>query len=193
MPVPSPAHREVQAIAKAVAAQIADTITPASTERTISETAQRMLAERGLSDTWYYQCPALVLLGSRSCLSVSGWAYAPGEEPVGEFNLVTIDLSPRRGPWWGDCARSFFVEQGIARLVPSAAEFREGHRCITELHAQMQQFVSVSTTFQQLYHSPTSGSKQPAMKASTSQAAWVTALTRGRRIASISSGTTARC
>ena len=95
--------------------------------------------------------PGIVLLGSRSCLSVSGWAYAPGEEPVGEFNLVTIDLSPRRGPWWGDCARSFFVEQGIARLVPSAAEFREGHRCITELHAQMQEFVSVTTTFQQLY------------------------------------------
>jgi Xaa-Pro aminopeptidase len=151
MAVPSPAHREVQAAAKAVLAEIVRSITPASTERTISETAQRMLAGRGLPDTWYYQCPALVLLGSRSCLSVSGWAYVPSDEPVGEFNLITIDLSPRRGPWWGDCTRAIYVEQGIARSVPSEPAFVAGHQFITHLHAEMQQFVTTSTTFRELY------------------------------------------
>jgi len=151
MTVPAPAHREVQAIAKAVLAETAHSITPASTERTIAETAQRLLAARGLPDTWYYQCPALVLLGSRSCLSVSGWAYVPGNEPVGELNLVTIDLSPRRGPWWGDCARGIYVEQGVAQSMPTDPAFFAGHEFVTSLHAQMRDFVTMGTTFQELY------------------------------------------
>jgi Xaa-Pro aminopeptidase len=151
MAVPAPAHREVQAIAKAVLTHIAGSITPASTERTISEAAQRMLAARGLPDTWYYQCPALVLLGIRSCLSVSGWAYTPADEPVGESNVITIDLSPRRGPWWGDCARTIYVEDGIARLTPQSSEFAEGHHFITDLHHQMRRFVTTETSFQELY------------------------------------------
>jgi Xaa-Pro aminopeptidase len=151
MAVPSPAHREVQATARAVLGAIVSTIGPDSTERTISETAQRMLAERGFPDTWYYQCPALVLVGSRSCLSVSGWSYLPGDEPVGDFNLVTIDLSPRRGPWWGDCSRSIFIERGVARFTPSDPAFAEGHTLITRLHDGMREVVNRSTSFRELY------------------------------------------
>lgn len=151
MSSPAPAHREVQAIAKTILAEIVKSITPQSTERTISATAERMLVTRGLPETWYYQCPALVLLGSRSCLSISGWAYEPCDEPVGDFNLVTIDLSPRRGPWWGDCARSIFVEGAVARATPTDTEFVAGHQFILQLHAEMQRFVTASTTFQQLY------------------------------------------
>jgi Xaa-Pro aminopeptidase len=151
MAVPAPAHREVQAIAKAILAEIVDSISSASTERTISDTAQRMLAARGLPDSWYYQCPALVLLGNRSCLSVSGWAYVPGDEQVGDFNLVTIDLSPRRGPWWGDCARTIFVEDGVASATPRSPEFVAGQNFIVGLHRQMQEFVTPGTTFRELY------------------------------------------
>jgi Xaa-Pro aminopeptidase len=151
MTVPAPAHREVQAIAKAVVAEMVGSITPDSTERTISEAAQRLLAARGLPETWYYQCPALVLLGSRSCLPVSGWAYVPSDEPVGEFNLVTIDLSPRRGPWWGDCARGIYVEGGTAWLFPNDPAFVAGHEFVTRLHEEMREFVTKNTTFQELY------------------------------------------
>jgi len=151
MAIPAPAHREVQATAKAVIAAIVPSIGPASTERTISETAQRMLAARGLPETWYYQCPALVLLGSRSCLSVSGWSYLPAEEPVGDFNLVTIDLSPRRGPWWGDCTRSIYVERGVASFTPTGKEFAEAHALVTRLHDEMRSFVTRSTSFRELY------------------------------------------
>jgi hypothetical protein len=84
---------------------IAGTITANSSERTIADTAKSLLKDSGLVDTWYYDCPAFVLLGSRSCLSMSGRDYVPADEPVGTENLVTIDLSPRVGGVWGDYAR----------------------------------------------------------------------------------------
>lgn len=111
------AHREVQAVAKKVLAALGSTINPLDTERTIAERATAMLAREGVTDTWYYECPALVLLGSRSRLSISGREYVPNEEEVGFFNLVTVDLSPLRGDIWGDCARSFFIEEGFVFRV----------------------------------------------------------------------------
>jgi Xaa-Pro aminopeptidase len=144
-------NRSVQAAAKAVLAALSQTICPASTESTIAKAAVTMLCERGLRDTWYYECPALVLLGSRSCVSISGREYRPSNEQVGEYNLVTVDLSPCRGDAWGDCARSFYVESGVAREKPTTTEFVEGHELEARLHAAMQQFVTPDTTFHALH------------------------------------------
>jgi hypothetical protein len=151
MTVQSPEHRAVQSAAKAVLSDIIERITARSTERSICELATRMLVERGIKDTWYYECPALVLVGSRTCQSVSGRNWVPSEELVGEFNLVTIDLSPCRGTLWGDCARSIFVEGGVARSIPISRGFCDGHCLLTELHAKMRQFVTAKTTFSELY------------------------------------------
>lgn len=70
-------HRAVQAIAKAVLSELQGSITAADTERTISDRAIGFLATHGITETWYYECPALVLLGSRSYLSLSGREYRP--------------------------------------------------------------------------------------------------------------------
>ena len=80
----------------------------------------------GLRDTWYYDCPAFVLLGSRSCASMSGRTYRPAEEAVGEHNLVTVDLSPRRDEIWGDCARSFCIEGGRWVVAPTDTDLADG-------------------------------------------------------------------
>lgn len=105
-------YREVQAIAKAVLAELGATICAQDTERTITDRAIQFLAKRGITETWYHNCPAFVLLGSRSCLSISGRDYVASDEPVGNVNLVTVDLSPSRDGVWGDCARSFYILGG---------------------------------------------------------------------------------
>ncbi len=86
--------RSSQKSAKQVLSDIAGFISPKETERSIANFAVHRLSEKGLQNTWYYSCPAFVLLGSRSCLSISGRDYTPSEEPVGRKNLVTVDLSP---------------------------------------------------------------------------------------------------
>lgn len=149
--LPIPLNQPVQAAAKAVLQRLAGRITPNSTERSIASAAAQMLAEAGYPDTWYYNCPAFVLLGARSKASLSGRSYEPGDEPVGLHNLVTVDLSPRSDDLWGDCARSFYVEDGVARQIPATVEFLSGYEAEQRLHQAMCSFVRPHTTFHELH------------------------------------------
>jgi Xaa-Pro aminopeptidase len=144
-------HRKIQNIAKKVLAHLADIISPESTEKTIAEKAKQLLVESGVSDTWYHDVPALVLLGSRSCLSISGRDYLPATETAGQKNLVTVDLSPSLNGVWGDCARSFFIEKGMCALQPEGPEFIEGMQMEQQLHQQMMDYVRPDSTFAELY------------------------------------------
>jgi Xaa-Pro aminopeptidase len=143
-------HSQVQAVAKAVHAALGTTITPADTERTIAKRATHMLIAQGISETWYYNCPAFVLLGSRSCLSQSGREYVPADEPVGMNNLVTVDLSPMQAGVWGDCARSFVIEEGRWTTAPQSEAFALGIEVEKALHQAMRAFVTPQTTFEEL-------------------------------------------
>lgn len=143
-------HRKVQHAAKAALEELAEAIGADDTEQSIAGLAERALARRGMSQTWYYDCPALVLLGTRTCESPSGRDYRPAAERVGETNLVTVDVSPSRGGYWGDCARSFFIERGRVTPTPNSAEFIRGMAFLKQLHEAMRAFVQPHTSFHQL-------------------------------------------
>src|SRR5690606_32230762 len=139
------------AIAKRVLEALRSDISRASTEATIAASAAARLRALGLTDTWYHDCPALVLLGTRSCLSASGREYVPATDPVGDHNLVTVDLSPSQGCVWGDCARSFAIEGGRVVAAPFDPEFGAGFAAEARLHAAMRKFVQPGTSFHSLY------------------------------------------
>lgn len=144
-------HRAVQSAAKSVLTHLASRISASDTEASIAETAWRELCALGFPETWYYQCPAFVLSGSRSCVSISGRDYVPGSEAVGQFNLVTVDLSPVRNERWGDCARSFYIEGGRVVSEPVAPELASGKRFLQALHAEMRTTVHPEMKFHELY------------------------------------------
>jgi len=144
-------HKSVQTRTKKVLENLRFALSPAASEQSIAAEATRRLADAGMPHTWYYDCPALVLAGQRSVVSVPGAKYAPCDEPIGENTVVTVDLSPKDGEIWGDCARTFFVEDGVYSDRPQEAEFRDGYKCLTLLHARMREFVTVDTTFRSLY------------------------------------------
>ncbi len=123
---------------------------PESTEASIASVAIDYLSEHGITETWYYDSPALVLAGNRSCISISGRDYVPADEPLGEHNLVTVDLSPCVGEVWGDCSRSFAIENGSFVVMPCQPEFRRGFDTQTILHSEMRGFVSPDTRFSDL-------------------------------------------
>lgn len=145
------AHRQIQSAATQVLAELAESIGPDDTERTLAARAHAALTALGLPDTWYYACPAFVLLGSRSCLSVSGRDYEPANEPVGEHNLVTIDLSPTLDGHWGDCARSFCIENGRVSAAPQSTEFSSGIAFLSDLHADMRRIATPDMRFGELF------------------------------------------
>ncbi|MFZ6863117.1 M24 family metallopeptidase [Undibacterium sp. Ji67W] len=144
-------HRQVQTAAKSTLARLENLITPEDTEKSIAVKAHELLKEQGYPGTWYYDCPALVLLGSRSCVSISGRDYEPREERVGISNLITIDLSPVHDQAWGDCARSFAIENGKVTKTPQLLEFKNGLGFLEQMHAQMLKLVRPQTTFGQLF------------------------------------------
>jgi Xaa-Pro aminopeptidase len=148
---PFPKHIQVQEAAKQVLSRLGTTIGPDSTERSIATTAHQMLSDLGYPNTWYHDCPALVLLGSRSCLSVSGKEYEPADEPVGEVNLVTVDLSPAKDDFWGDCARSFVVEGGRVVQEPDDDELAQGFQAEGWFHEQLVKVARPSMTFSELH------------------------------------------
>lgn len=149
--MPQEAYRQVQDIAKAVLKALGASIRPADSERSIARRAAAMLETHGITETWYHDCPALVLSGSRSCLSVSGKDYMPSDNPIGTFNMVTVDLSPSQGGVWGDCARSFFIEAGQSACHTKTREFARGRKITRGLHQTMLDFVTLTTTFEELY------------------------------------------
>lgn len=144
-------YAKVQNIAKLAHEALVPHITPDSTEQTIALAANTILRELGILDTWYHNVLAFVLLGSRSCASMSGREYTPSDEPVGDQNLVTVDLSPLLETVWGDCARSFFVESGVCTLAPKSKEFKCGLNTELDLHHKMKQFVTPDTRFSDLF------------------------------------------
>jgi Xaa-Pro aminopeptidase len=144
-------HRDIQNVAKLVLEELGPSIRSVDTERSIANRAVCLLEKHGITETWYHDCPALVLSGSRSCLSVSGKNYRPSDEPIGAFNMVTIDLSPLKAGIWGDFARSFFVEEGKSSIDPRACEFIHGMETEFSLHKAMLDYVTADTTFDELY------------------------------------------
>lgn len=144
-------YRDVQEVAKKVHSLLPQYIDNSSTEKSIADKAEQLLKSLGITGTWYHDVPALVLLGSRSCLSVSSKEYIPGEEKVGFFNLVTVDLSPLHGSIWGDCARSYVVEDGKVTTSPKYTLFIEGLDVLTQLHQEMLKFIHPDTKYSELY------------------------------------------
>jgi Xaa-Pro aminopeptidase len=144
-------YSKVQGIAKQVLRDLETEISSDSTEESIASKAVELLESYGVHNTWYHDVPAFVLLGGRSCLSISGRDYEPAQECVGATNLVTVDLSPSVDNIWGDCARSFVIENGKVVNHPKNQEFKEGLEVEKHLHNEMKKYVNPHTTFSELY------------------------------------------
>lgn len=145
------AHRIVQNAAKSALANLATKMSETDTEESIAATAYRELCALGFPDTWYYNCPAFVLAGARSCQSISGREYVANRVPIGRHNLVTVDVSPIQHAHWGDCARSFYIEGGRATTTATAYEFAIGQSFLEALHADMRQTTHPDMTFHELF------------------------------------------
>ncbi|MFC3178086.1 M24 family metallopeptidase [Undibacterium amnicola] len=145
------AHQKVQHCAKTVMAQLPHLLIAEDSEYTIAAKAYQLLCEQGLTETWYYDCPALVLAGTRSCLSISGREYQASQEKLGGKNLISIDLSPSLDTVWGDFSRTFAFEFGSYVEHAKTLEYQNGLSFLRKLHEEMCNWVRPNTSFHQLF------------------------------------------
>lgn len=128
-------YRHVQSIAKQVLEEILPFIQPGVSERELVDRCDTMQRSWGVQRYWYQSLPALVLIGSRTMLTISDTPYAASDRVIQSEDLVTIDLNPEIASCWGDCARSYFIESGVARMVPTGSlDFLAGYAAEKTLH-----------------------------------------------------------
>lgn len=95
-------HISVQSLAKRALDELLGFIRPGLSEEQIASTAEDLMRRLGIDHFWYHGVAALVLVGKRTTLSVSGRDYVPASIAVQSNDLVTVDLSPVIGAVWGD-------------------------------------------------------------------------------------------
>ena len=132
----------MQNIALKVLVEIDPFIVSGRSEAEIANQCIKLLEKNGIKDCWYHGVPAFVLAGERSILSMSGRDYKPSDSIIKTGDLVTIDLSPELNGYWGDCARSYSVEN---------PEFEKGIKAEKSLHQAMQSVVTPQMTMHELY------------------------------------------
>lgn len=146
-------YLHVQNIALRVLRDIVPFIKVGNTEDQVAGECTRLLEQHGARDSWYHNIPALVLVGERTTLSVSGRVYQPSKVvTIRTEDLVTIDLSPSVDGFWGDCARSYIVASGEVATSGKTAALDYGLRAERALHALMKEFVTPETSMDKLYN-----------------------------------------
>jgi Xaa-Pro aminopeptidase len=144
-------HQHVQDIALRVLSDVVPFIREESTEREVAGACTQLLKQHGAEDCWYYDVHALVLVGERTVLSMSGRDYQPTDLAIRTTDLVTIDLSPMVNGCWGDCARSYIMEAGT--VIPSwkSPLFSHGVAAQKQLHAAMMEIATPESSMDELY------------------------------------------
>ena len=52
------------------------------------------MKQKGINSYWYYNLGAMVFVGKRTTISISGKDYQPTDLKVKSEDLVTVDLAP---------------------------------------------------------------------------------------------------
>ncbi len=144
-------HKAVQTIARKVLNDIKEFIREGVSEKEIAYQCIYLLQKSGITDCWYHNVPAFVLVGDRTILSISGRNYFPTDTKVKNSDLVTIDLSPKAGEFWGDCARSFIVESGKVADFSSNTELNDGIKAQQHLHQLMKRIIKPEMELEELF------------------------------------------
>ena len=147
-------YSAAQNIARETIRDLKDIIRVGMSEKEIYDQAIALMTQKGSNGWWYHGLGALVLLGERSCVSVSGTQYVPSEDHiVSEDDLVTIDLAPTLDGYWGDYARMIFVENGrvVAEEHLTNALFQEGLSAEWVLHAKLCAMADLDLTYEDVY------------------------------------------
>ena len=144
----------VQNIARETMLELHEFITVGMSEKHIRDKAIELMTLKGSNGWWYHGVGALVLLGNRSVESLSGTKYQPSEDNlVAENDVITIDLAPTLDGYWGDYARTIFMEDGkIAKAdQPENSEFQHGLSAEIFLHAKLLTIIEPAMTFESLF------------------------------------------
>lgn len=148
-------YRDVQNIARETMAYIKTAIAPGMKLSDVRKLCEDKMKTLGADLFWYWDIGAFVFAGDETAVSVSGRDYSTSDRLIGYDGIVTIDLSPQNNGIWGDYARTIVIENGsvVERIEEiKNAEWRGGLLMEERLHREMREFVTLRTSFEELYY-----------------------------------------
>ncbi len=146
---------EVQQIAKRTIEYIKGEIKPGMKLAEIRVLCENKMLELGADSFWYWDVGAFVFSADETALSVSGRKYKTSDKPIGDNDIITIDLSPSKESVWGDYARTVIIENGaVVENIDDIqnSEWKSGFLMEEKLHNELLSFVDRNTTFEELYY-----------------------------------------
>ena len=150
-----PVNNELpQRIARGAVSEMHGIIRVGMSEREIEEKICEIMTKKGSGPWWWHGLGALVLLGKRSRLSVSGRDYrSDPENRVGENDIISIDCSPTVDGFWGDYTRMIFVEDGkvMPEDSPSDPVFKAGLDAELTIHNALIEECDPDMTYEEIY------------------------------------------
>jgi len=147
-------YSQIQFAAKQTMEYVRNIIRSGISLSEIRKICEDKLLELGADSFWYWDVGALVFAGDETVVSVSGKKYITSNRVIENNDIITIDLSPQVGNIWGDYARTVIVENG--RVIDNIdmienLEWKSGMQMEEKLHAELLNYVTEETTFEELY------------------------------------------
>lgn len=147
-------YSQVQGIAKETISYIKTIIKPGMNLVEIRKICEEKMLELGADSFWYWDIGAFVFAGDETTISVSGKEYITTSKIISYNDIITVDLSPQKDNIWGDFARTIIIEEGsVIEDINDInnKEWKNGILMEELLHKELKRFVTVNTTFEELY------------------------------------------
>lgn len=146
-------YKKVQAISRETINFLNSYIKEGISEKEIFDTAENFMKQKGISSYWYYDAGAMVFVGKRTTISMSGKNYKPTDLKVKSEDLVTVDLAPEIDGFWSDFARSFVIVNGIVGEATQSKipEIVQGIKSETIVHKKFQNTIKEDMSLQEAY------------------------------------------
>ena len=147
-------YKNVQNIAKQTMEYIKNEIQTGMSLMKIRNMCENKMLSLGADSFWYWNVGAFIFSGDETTLSLSGSVYITSDKKVKENDIITIDLSPQKGNFWGDYARTIVLENGIIKDVSDICneEWKNGLLMEDFLHEELCKIATPNTTFEDIYY-----------------------------------------
>lgn len=147
-------NKIAQDIARETIRELHNFIQVGMNEKEIENKALELMVKKGSNSWWYHGIGVLVLLGKRSIESMSWRDISANEQNrVSENDVITIDVAPTVDGFWGDYARTLFMENGsiAPEDAPQTPAFRQGLEAELYLHHKLMEYATPAMTYEELY------------------------------------------
>ena len=135
-------NKDVQKIAKMTIQYAKEIIKPDMSLIDLRNDLEKKMLELSADSFWYWDVGAFIFSGDETNVSISGKHYVTANKTIQNNDIITIDLSPQNNNVWGDYARTIIIEN---------EEWEKGLQMESRLHQELLKYVTVETTFEDLY------------------------------------------